>query len=124
MATCPCRLVNSHFKEYVDIHDETVLIGLDWIVQDIIAGPEELGPELMMKKEMVRAEIGKLMEELCEREAEILRLHYGLSGESLWSFEEIGRLLKLSRERVRQINTAALAKLREGSQEDDLKYFI
>ncbi|KAG6424864.1 hypothetical protein SASPL_115284 [Salvia splendens] len=93
-------------------------------LQDIIAGPEELGPELMMKKEMVRAEIGKLMEKLCEREAEILRLHYGLSGESLWSFEEIGRLVKLSRERVRQINTAAVAKLREGSQEDDLKYFI
>ncbi|KAL1564380.1 RNA polymerase sigma factor sigD, chloroplastic-like [Salvia divinorum] len=93
-------------------------------LQDIIAGPEELSPEMMMKKEMVRVEIGKLMEELCEREAEILRLHYGLSGELLWSFEEIGRLLNLSRERVRQINTASLAKLRDGSQEDDLKYFI
>lgn len=93
-------------------------------MQDIIAGPDELTPEAMMKKEMVRPEAGKLLEALCEREAHILRLHYGLSGESLWSFEEIGRLLKLSRERVRQINSAALAKLREGSQEDDLKYFM
>ncbi|XP_057807768.1 RNA polymerase sigma factor sigD, chloroplastic-like isoform X2 [Salvia miltiorrhiza] len=90
-------------------------------LQDIIAGPEELNPEAMMKKELVRAEMGKLLEALCEREARILRLHYGLGGESVWSFEEIGRLLKLSRERVRQINSAALAKLR---QEDHLKYFI
>lgn len=78
-----------------------------------------------MKKEMARPEIGKLLEAaLSEREAHILRLHYGLSGGSLWSFEEIGRSLKLSRERVRQINSAALLKLREASEEDDLNYFL
>ncbi|XP_057796256.1 RNA polymerase sigma factor sigD, chloroplastic-like [Salvia miltiorrhiza] len=90
-------------------------------LQDIIVGPEELNPEAMMKKEMVREEIGKLVEALGEREVHILRLYYGLGGESVWSFEEIRRLLKLSRERVRQINFAALAKLR---QEDHLNYFI
>lgn len=93
-------------------------------MQDVIAGPDELTPEAMMKKEVVKPEIGKLLEPLCEREAHILRRHYGLNGESLWSFEEIGRSLKLSRERVRQINSAALLKLREASEEDDLKYFL
>lgn len=93
-------------------------------LQDIIPGPDELTAEAMMKREVVRPEIRKLLEALCEREAHILRLHYGLNGEALWSFEEIGKLLKLSRERVRQINTAALSKLREASEREDLKYFI
>ncbi|KAH6759772.1 sigma factor 4 [Perilla frutescens var. hirtella] len=93
-------------------------------LQDIIPGPDELTPEAMMKKEMQKPEIGKLLEALCEREARILRLHYGLNGESLWSFEEIGKLMKLSRERVRQINTVALSKLREANEIEDLSYFI
>lgn len=90
----------------------------------MIPGPDELTPEAMMKKEMAKPEMGKLLEALSEREANILRLHYGLGGGSLWSFEEIGRSLKLSRERVRQINSAALLKLRGASEEEDLKYFL
>lgn len=93
-------------------------------MQDIVPGPDELTPEAMMKREVVRPEIRKLVEALCEREAHILRLHYGLNGEAVWSFEEIGKVLKLSRERVRQINTAALSKLREASEREDLNYFI
>lgn len=93
-------------------------------LQDIIPGPDELTPEVMMKKEVVKPVIEKLLEPLCEREADIIRLHYGLNGGSLRSFEEIGRVLKLSRERVRQINTAALSKLRQTSEMQDLNYFI
>lgn len=81
-------------------------------------------PEAMMKKRLVKSETRKLLECLSDREAHILILHYGLKGESPWSFEEIGRLLELSRERVRQINFAALSKLREMNNVDDLNYFI
>ncbi|GFP92400.1 RNA polymerase sigma factor sigd chloroplastic [Phtheirospermum japonicum] len=93
-------------------------------LQDIIGGPDEMTPEVMVKKEMLRPEIRKLLEALREREAHILRLRYGLDGDAAWSFEEIGRLLSISRERVRQINTGALAKLRRVNQIDDLKHFI
>ncbi|KAL8496078.1 hypothetical protein ACS0TY_019979 [Phlomoides rotata] len=93
-------------------------------LQDIIAGPEEMTPEVMTKKGLMKRETRKLLECLSDREAHILILHYGLKGDSPWSFEEIGRLLELSRERVRQINSAALSKLMEMSNINDLNYFI
>ncbi|PIN23635.1 hypothetical protein CDL12_03626 [Handroanthus impetiginosus] len=93
-------------------------------LQDIIPGPEEITPEIMVKKDLLKPEIQMLLKPLCYREAQVLRLHYGLNGETPWSFEEIGRLFKLSRERIRQINSSALSKLRKTSQIDDLKYFI
>ncbi|KAL8061977.1 hypothetical protein ABFX02_02G117600 [Erythranthe guttata] len=93
-------------------------------LQAIIPGPDEMTPEAMVKKEALKPEIEKLLEPLCDREAHVLRLHYGLNGGAPRSFEEIGKLLELSRERVRQINSSALSKLREMVEIDDLKYFI
>ncbi|KAL9175501.1 hypothetical protein ABFS82_02G116600 [Erythranthe guttata] len=93
-------------------------------LQAIIPGPDEMTPEAMVKKEALKPEIEKLLEPLCDREAHVLRLHYGLNGGAPRSFEEIGKLLELSRERVRQINSSALSKLREIVEIDDLKYFI
>ncbi|XP_012849779.1 PREDICTED: RNA polymerase sigma factor sigD, chloroplastic isoform X1 [Erythranthe guttata] len=94
------------------------------VLQAIIPGPDEMTPEAMVKKEALKPEIEKLLEPLCDREAHVLRLHYGLNGGAPRSFEEIGKLLELSRERVRQINSSALSKLREIVEIDDLKYFI
>jgi RNA polymerase sigma factor (sigma-70 family) len=53
-----------------------------------------------------------------QREAAVLRLRYGLSGEDPKTFEEIGDHFGLTRERVRQIEREALAKLRETMQVD------
>ena len=61
---------------------------------------------------------------LSEREARVLRLHFGLNGEVPLSCEEIGRQLKLSRERVRQINNIALSKLRQTSIVNSLRMYI
>jgi len=55
----------------------------------------------------------KLLTTLSERERHVIELHYGLNGERARSCEEIGRLLNLSRERIRQIHWIALTKLQE-----------
>ncbi|KAL2514573.1 RNA polymerase sigma factor sigD [Forsythia ovata] len=93
-------------------------------LQDIIPGPQETTPEAMEKKEMLKREMQKLLNMLCDREANVLRLHYGLNGCTPWSFEEIGNLFKLSRERIRQINSTALSKLQRTSGINALKYLI
>ncbi|KAK4476358.1 hypothetical protein RD792_015507 [Penstemon davidsonii] len=94
-------------------------------LQDIIPGPDEITPEAMVKKDLMEPEIEKLLlTHLCDREAHVLRLHYGLYGNAPSSFEEIGKSLKLSRERVRQINSIALTKLQQTKGIDDLKYFV
>ncbi|KAG5408426.1 hypothetical protein IGI04_004745, partial [Brassica rapa subsp. trilocularis] len=81
-------------------------------LQEIVRGPDETRPEEMVRKEHMKHEIKQLLGTLTARESRVLGLYFGLNGETPMSFEEIGKKLKLSRERVRQINGIALTKLR------------
>ncbi len=54
-----------------------------------------------------------LLDDLDERESKILRLRYGLDGEEPMTLKEIGHKIKLTRERVRQIENEALRKIKE-----------
>ncbi|XP_010324724.1 RNA polymerase sigma factor sigD, chloroplastic isoform X1 [Solanum lycopersicum] len=94
-------------------------------LQNIISGPEDTTPEENVKRQMMKQDLEKILQNvLCDREAKILKLHFGLNGDTPQSFEEIGRVLKLSRERIRQINCTALSKLRESSMLDNFKMYI
>ena len=55
-----------------------------------------------------------MLDKLEDREAAVLRLRFGLGGEDPKTLKEIGEILGLTRERVRQIENEALGKLREG----------
>ena len=57
--------------------------------------------------------LSDIVDELPEREALIIKLRFGMEGETTRTLEEIGEMLKISRERVRQIESRALAKLRK-----------
>jgi RNA polymerase sigma factor (sigma-70 family) len=57
-------------------------------------------------------EVERVMAPLSEREREVLRLRHGLGLDRELTLEEIGRRLSLTRERVRQIEAKALAKVR------------
>nr|QKY65026.1 plastidic RNA polymerase sigma-subunit 4 [Passiflora biflora] len=94
-------------------------------LQDIIPGPDETTPEHMVMKQLLKQELEELLQTvLTPREAHILRLHFGLTGQTPQSWEAIGRLLKLSRERVRQITNIAMSKLRQKSIIDNLNVYI
>ncbi|KAK9125238.1 hypothetical protein Scep_014084 [Stephania cephalantha] len=93
-------------------------------LQEIIFGPDETRPETMVNQKLMKQEAEKLLETLGEREATILRLYFGFNGEITRSFEEIGRLLNLSRERVRQIHYIALTKLRKVTAVNDLRVYM
>jgi RNA polymerase primary sigma factor len=61
---------------------------------------------------------------LKEREAKILRLYFGLDGEEPMTLEQIGALLGITRERVRQIKEKALSRLRHVSRARALESFL
>ena len=61
---------------------------------------------------------------LKERESKILRLYFGLDGEDPMTLEDIGTLLRITRERVRQIKEKALLKLRHNSRRRALESFL
>lgn len=81
-------------------------------------------PEKMVMKQLMKQEVEKLLKTLSKREAQVLRLRVGLNGETPLSFEEIGSVLELSRERVRQINGIALSKLQNTSIVDNLRLYL
>ncbi|MGH7545082.1 MAG: sigma-70 family RNA polymerase sigma factor [Gemmatimonadota bacterium] len=68
-------------------------------------------------------EVQKALDTLRPRDARVLRLYYGLGGEREHTLEEIGQILGITRERVRQLRDRALRELREGEKADALASF-
>jgi RNA polymerase primary sigma factor len=86
------------------------------VIQDRSARtPEDSAIESDLTNEVERA-----LEPLSDREKEVLRLRYGLGQEREYTLEEIGRRLSVTRERVRQIESRALQKLRSAKQREAL----
>lgn len=72
-----------------------------------------------------RSAIQRALAELTAREAKILKMHFGLeAGSTPRTLEEIGQDLSVTRERVRQIEAGALAKLREHEMSNTLREFL
>lgn len=80
--------------------------------------------EEIVEKKIVSEEIKKHLTMLKPREAEVLKLRFGLDGYRQRTLEEIGRIYDLTRERIRQIEVKALKKLREGSKGNILRDLI
>jgi RNA polymerase primary sigma factor len=81
---------------------------------DAMSSIADLRPVLATDRFIAREEVGQMLSRLDERERDVLLAHYGL-GEAAEpaTYEQVGRRLGISKERVRQIEQTALAKLRE-----------
>ena len=84
----------------------------DTAMGDLIASESDVAEEVEVS--LQETALHRALADLPEREQEIVRLRYGLNGDSdPKSLEEIGRRLGLTRERVRQIEARALQRLAE-----------
>ena len=70
-------------------------------------------PEEILAADEEKEKVLSLLDQMEPREAEVLRLHYGLEGRQAMSLKEIGEKFGLTRERIRQIRRDALVKLYE-----------
>jgi RNA polymerase primary sigma factor len=77
--------------------------------------------ELEMIRSSFAEQIQAMVAELEEREREVIRLRFGLDGEEPRTLQEIGEALKLSRERIRQIESKAKEKLRRNQRLQGLR---
>jgi RNA polymerase nonessential primary-like sigma factor len=85
---------------------------------------EETSPEDILANESLRKELKNLIGDLTEREQEVVTLRYGFQDGTAYSLSDIGRLLSLSRERVRQIEAKALQKLRHPRRRDRVRDYF
>ncbi|HEY9885275.1 MAG TPA: RNA polymerase sigma factor, RpoD/SigA family [Thermosynechococcaceae cyanobacterium] len=99
--------------------------GEDTELMDLLEDGDTQSPEAQMSETMLRQEIWDVLGDvLTQREKDIISLRYGLTSSKPCTLEEVGGLFNLSRERVRQIKSKAMRKLRRPQIAERLKSWL
>lgn len=91
---------------------------------DVLENVQQPSPDNHLISESLKVEIRNALADLPEREAEVLRLYFGIDVDYAMTLEEIGEKFNLTRERVRQIKEKAIRKLRHTSKSKNLKSYL
>ncbi|HEV7231805.1 MAG TPA: sigma-70 family RNA polymerase sigma factor [Bacteroidia bacterium] len=91
---------------------------------DVMTSEDSPSPEGGLINESLRREIERALTTLTSREADVVRLYFGLNGEHALTLEEIGEKFDLTRERVRQIKEKAIRRLKHTSRSKILKTYL
>jgi RNA polymerase primary sigma factor len=91
---------------------------------DFLEDKELPSPDDVAAGQLLREQLEGMLEDLTEREKEVLRLRFGLEDGHPYTLEEVGRRFGVTRERIRQIEAKALRKLRHPSRSKKLRDFL
>jgi RNA polymerase primary sigma factor len=91
---------------------------------DFIEDERQEAPSESATNEMLRARINDILRTLTYREREILKLRYGIGDGYTYTLEEVGRIFKVTRERVRQVESKAIRKLQHPVRRTRLASFL
>jgi RNA polymerase primary sigma factor len=91
---------------------------------DVLENDSEPDPDNELMNESLGREVGRALSTLTQREAEVIRLYFGIGVEHSLTLEEIGEKFDLTRERVRQIKEKAIRRLRHTSRSKGLKTYL
>ncbi len=95
----------------------------DQSLLDVLPDDSQESPEMDVIRDCMRGQIENALSGLVSREAEIIRLYFGLNGEEPMTLDQIGCRFCLTRERVRQIKEKALLRLRHPSRSERLRAY-
>ncbi|MEL6588749.1 MAG: sigma-70 family RNA polymerase sigma factor [Bacteroidota bacterium] len=91
---------------------------------DVLENDAEPNPDNTLINESLSKEVERALSTLTQREAEVIRLYFGIGVEHSLTLEEIGEKFDLTRERVRQIKEKAIRRLRHTSRSKGLKTYL
>jgi len=98
--------------------------GEDNRLLDVLQNDQQPPPDAILITESLKQEIERALSTLTEREAEVIKLYFGLNKEHSLTLEEIGEKFNLTRERVRQIKEKAIRRLRHASRSKNLRAYL
>jgi RNA polymerase primary sigma factor len=98
--------------------------GPDTSLLEIIADKEAESPERVVMRRAMVEEIRSALETLSPREAQILKMYFGINGDEPMTLEQIGNQFSLTKERVRQIRDKALLALKHPSRMRRIKVYL
>ncbi|WP_340075519.1 RNA polymerase sigma factor RpoD/SigA [Leptobacterium sp. I13] len=104
--------------------DAPLIDGEDSNMYDVVRSGESPNPDKDLLHESLRVEIERALETLTPREADVIRLYFGLGDQHPMTLEEIGETFDLTRERVRQIKEKAIRRLKHTSRSKILKTYL
>ena len=104
--------------------DAPLVEGEDSNLYDVLRSGESPNPDKDLLHESLRTEIERALETLTPREADVIRLYFGLGNQHTMTLEEIGETFDLTRERVRQIKEKAIRRLKHTSRSKILKTYL
>ncbi len=91
---------------------------------DFIEDDEVASPVISATQEMLKDRIDIILKTLSYREREIIKLRYGIGDGYTYTLEEVGRIFKVTRERVRQVEAKAIRKLQHPVRSRKLEGFL
>lgn len=95
--------------------DEPIGDDGDTYLENYIENKDAPNPFVEVRQNLLSEDVLKILNELTEREAQILKMRFGLGGSRQHTLKELGEIFGITRERIRQIQKGALKKLREPS---------
>jgi RNA polymerase primary sigma factor len=104
--------------------DRPIGEGEDSYFGDFIEDGRAESPSTVATQGMLKGKIDKVLKTLTHREREIIKLRYGLGDGYTYTLEEVGRIFKVTRERVRQIEAKAVRKLQHPVRCKQLEGFL
>jgi RNA polymerase primary sigma factor len=93
-------------------------------LMDVLHNEEQPMPDTDLMQDSLKNEVADILSTLDEREAEVIRLSFGIGSNQKATLEEIGEKFNLTRERIRQIKENALRKLRGSKRSNKLKDYL
>jgi len=104
--------------------DAPLVEGEDSNLYDVLRSGESPNPDRDLLDDSLRIEIERALATLTPREADVVRLYFGLGGKQSLTLEEIGERFDLTRERVRQIKEKAIRRLKNATRSKILKTYL
>ena len=104
--------------------DAPLVEGEDSNLYDVLRSGESPNPDRELLNASLSIEIERALETLTPREADVIRLYFGLESKQSLTLEEIGERFDLTRERVRQIKEKAIRRLKHASRSKILKTYL
>jgi len=117
------QLVLNAEKEVISL-DSPIQEGDQKTYLDLIADEAIPSPDSLSDDEKLKGQISQALSLLTPREQEIIRLRYGIDQEDIFTLDVVGKMYGLTRERIRQIEKAALGKIAKSDMGEILESFL
>jgi RNA polymerase primary sigma factor len=96
----------------------------DSLLGDFVEDPNVIAPATAAARALLSEAIEEALQELNDREQQVVRLRFGLDDGQIRTLEEVGREFSVTRERIRQIESKTLAKLRHPTRSQRLRDYL